>query len=96
MIGLIVGIFMLRELKSDDPESEVCCVDVGRDVEVPVVDVGNPPNRVPRLPDVTADAVEVGLGVGDAPLSDPPLAGIPPGGTPFCGMPPGGDPCIPP
>lgn len=90
---MIVGIVKLSELRSDDPEPVVCWADVGREVEVPVVEVGNPPpdpKRVPRLPDDWLDAAEVGLTVGDAPPPVPPFDGIPPlgGAPPDGGVPP--------
>lgn len=89
MIGLIAGIVKLSELRSDDPEPVVCCVGVGQDVEVPVVEVGNPPpdpKIAPRPPDDVLELAGVGLGVGDASPLDPPLDGI----LPLDGVPPDG------
>jgi hypothetical protein len=92
----MVGIFMLIEFKSDDPESVVCWVVAGLEVEVPVVEVGNPlpdPKIDSRLPDDWLEAAVDGLGVGDAPPPVAPFDGIPSGGAPFCGgEPPDGPP----
>jgi hypothetical protein len=100
-IGLIVGIVMLNELKSDDPELFVCCVELGLDVELPVVEFGDAlpnPKSFPKMPDdrlnfgqvievllLLPDTTGVGLRVGDVLPSDPTFGCIPPGGAPFCG-----------